>query len=106
MKSTPLQQVNTQFGGREKLVDTILPLLESKDDDTRSRLMGTTNRKLLRIHATALELKERFGSRKNLIEKIMNLRHPNGKPDDGFVKTVEEATAKNLLDLYTQVGGK
>ena len=106
MKATPLQQVKNEFGSREKLVDTILPLLESKDDDTRSRLMGTTNSKLLRIHETAIELKNRFGSRKNLVEKIVALRYPTGKPDDGFLKKVEEATAKNLLDLYIKVGGK
>ena len=106
MKATPLQQVKDQFGSREKLVDTILPMLESKDDNTRSRLMGSTNSKLLRIHASAAELKERFGSRKNLVEQILKLRSPNGKPDDGFLKSVEESTSKSLLDLYTQVGGK
>ena len=106
MKLSPLQQVKQQFGSREELVDTILPLLESKDDDTRSRLMGSPNRKLLRIHATALEIKDRFGSRKNLTEKIIGLKYPNGKADDGFVKRIEEATHKRLLDMYVQNGGR
>ena len=106
MKLSPLQQVKQQFGGREKLVDAIIPLLESKDDDTRARLMGSPNRKLLRIHALAIELKERFGSRKNLTDKIIGLKYPNGSPDDGYVKRVEEATHKRLLDMYTQNGGR
>jgi len=106
MKLSPLQQVKKQFGGREGLVDAILPLLESKDDETRSRLMGSPNQKLLRIHASALELKERFGSRKNLTEKIIGLKYPKGNPDDGYVKRIEEATHKRLLDMYTQNGGR
>lgn len=104
MKATPLQQVTSRFGGREGLVDAIMPLLDGADDDTRASLMGTTNKKLLRIHETANIVKERFGSRKDLIESIVKARYPKGKPDDGFLKRVEESTLKRLLELHRQTG--
>ena len=106
MKMSPMQQVKDQFGGRAALVDAIMPVLESSDDDLRSRLMGTSNKKLLRIYETAGQVKERFGSRKNLAEKVIALRFPKGKADDGFLKRVNEASMKRLLDLYRQEGGQ
>jgi hypothetical protein len=106
MKASPLQQVKEQFGGREQLVDKILPLLESDDaKETKSTLMGTTNKKLLRIYETALQVKE-YGGRKSLIEKLTTLRYPKGNPDDGFLKSAEEATQKRLLEMYRQAGGQ
>lgn len=106
MRTTPLQQVKSQFGSRQGLVDQLLPLLGDSDDDIRSRLMGTTNKKLLRIYETAKQVGERFGSRKNLVERVLALRYPNGNADDGFIKRVEEAPMKRLLDMYRQEGGK
>ena len=103
MKATPLARVRTDFGSKQALVDQILPLLESRDEETRSVLMGTTNAKLLRIHETAQEVKSRFGSRKNLVEAILKARYPNGNPDDGYLKRVEEATMKRLLEMHRQV---
>lgn len=107
MNKTPYQRVVAEFQTRPGLVDAILPLLESKDEDTRSRLMGTTNAKLLRIYDTAQIVKSRFGSRKNLVEGILAARYPNnGTPDDGFLRRVEEASDKRLLDIHRQVVGK
>ncbi len=101
-----MQIVREQFGSREKLVSAIMPLLETKDDDVRSKLMGTSNKKLIRIHETAVQMNDKFGSRKNLVEKITELRYGKNTPDDGFLKRVNEASAKRLLDMYTQAGGK
>jgi hypothetical protein len=102
MKVTPMQTVKQKFGGRSGLVDAILPMLDGADDDTRSRLMGTANKKLLRIHETATQVKDRFGSRKNLQETILKVRYPKGKPDDGFLKRMETATLKRLLEIHRQ----
>ena len=106
MKKSPLQLVNEKYGGRSGLVDQIMPLLETKDDDIRSRLMGTSNRKLLRIHETGNQVQSKFGSRKNLVEKVIELHYLKGKADDGFLKRINEASLKRLLDIYRQAGGK
>ncbi len=103
---TPLQQVKQRFGSKSQLVESLLPLLETKEAAVKSALMGTTNAKLLRIHASATEVRERFGSRKGLIERITATRYPQGKADDGFERKVQEATLKQLLELHRQVGAK
>ena len=101
MKSTPMQSVKNDHGGRAGLVDKILGLIETDDQDaTRSSLMGTTNAKLLRIYETAKVVKETHGGRKNLIDKIVKARYPKGNPDDGVLKLLNEATEKRLLDEY------
>ncbi len=46
---TPKQLVNDAFGGRSGVVDAIVGIL-GDEEGLRSRLMGTTNKKLLRIH--------------------------------------------------------
>lgn len=104
-KMTPMQQVKQQYGGRKALVEAIMPLLETKDEVVRGKLMGTANSKLLRIHDTAKVVREKFGSRKSLVEKILAARYPKGKPDDGFLKRVEEASLKRLLDMHRQIAG-
>ena len=102
MRLTPLQEVRERFGSRAALIDAIVSLLDVTDEDTRSRLQGTTNRKLLRIHATAQEVRDRFGGRKALMEEILRIRYPHGKPDDGFLRRLEEASPKRLLEMHRQ----
>ncbi len=104
MKATPLQIVKDKFQTRANLVDTIIPLLDGADDGTRARLMSASNRKLLRIHETALIVRDKFGGRKNLKDAILTARYPKGNPDDGFLKRLEEASLKRLLELHRQVG--
>jgi hypothetical protein len=106
MKKTPMQMVNNRFGSRAALVDALMPLLESSDQELQGRLLGTSNKKLLRIHETAEIVQNKFGARKDLVEQVVTLRYPNGKPDDGFLKRVEESSLKRLLDMYRQAGGK
>ena len=101
MAMSPLQQVK-KFGGRQQLIEKIMPLLDGADDGTRSSLNGTTNKKLLRIYETAELVKTQHGGRKALIAKIVTARYPKGKADDGFLKQVEEATLKRLLEFHNQ----
>ena len=104
-KQTPLQIVTDQFGGRKALVDKIMKLVDT-DSDTRSRLMGTTNKKLLRIHEVAVEVHDRFGGRKQLIDAIAGLQFPKGKPNDGWRQSVSDHTDKRLLDLHRTLASK
>ncbi|MFT5430778.1 MAG: hypothetical protein ACI9OJ_001456 [Myxococcota bacterium] len=107
MQASPLQIVKDTYGGRSQLVDKIVALHEGGDsDETRSSLMGTSNKKLLRIYAAVQEVKETHGGRKSLIQKITTARYPKGKPDDGFIRRVEEATPKRLLEIYRQTASK
>jgi hypothetical protein len=106
MKATPAQYVKAKFGDRAGIVAAILPLLESDKAEAKSTLMGVSNKQLMKILGAAQELKQKFGSRKDLIAKIVTLRYPNGNVGDGFLKRLETVTVKRLLEEYRQVGGK
>ena len=64
VKKTPLARVKDEFGGKDKLVDKIVGVLDSGDesrDDLRKRLLGVSNTKLIRLHLVATKTKEAGG---------------------------------------------
>ena len=61
---SPLARVKEEFGGKDKLVDKIVGLLGSGDepkDEMRRRLLGAANKKLVRLHGVATQVKELGG---------------------------------------------
>ena len=59
--TSPLARVKQEFGGKDKLVDKIVGLLGSTGDEPkdelRKRLLGAANRKLIRLHSVATQVK-------------------------------------------------
>ena len=58
--TSPLARVKQEFGGKDKLVDKIVGLVDAGDeskDDLRKRLLGAANRKLIRLHGVATQVK-------------------------------------------------
>lgn len=103
---TPKQKVEKNFGTRSDLVAAIMPMIGG-DDATRSKLMGTTNSKLLRIHEVATRVQSTWGGKSGLIDAIAALQFPNGKPNAGWREKMETRTVKRLLDAHRQLkGGK
>ena len=101
-KPTPKQQVESKFGTRADLVSAIVSLL-GDDGDTRSKLSGTTNKKLLRIHQVATTVQDKFGGKSGLIDAIASLQFPNGKINEGWRDKMEGYTVKRLLDHHRQL---
>lgn len=95
--ATPKQMVEKRFGTRSDLVSAIMPLIGG-DDAARSRLMGTTNAKLLRIYETAKKVRDTYGGKSGLIDAIAKLQFPAGKPNEGWREKMEGRTVKRLLD--------
>lgn len=61
---SPLARVKEEFGGKDKLVDKIVGLLGSGDepkDEMRRRLLGAANKKLIRLHGVANQVKDLGG---------------------------------------------
>ena len=61
---SPLARVKEEFGGKDKLVDKLVGLVdagEESKDDLRKRLLGAANSKLLRLHVVATKVKEQGG---------------------------------------------
>jgi hypothetical protein len=104
-KLSPKQALIKQFGTRADIVNQILPLIGGGDAE-RSALMGTTNAKLLRIHAVASEVKAKFGGKSGLVDAIAKLQFAGGAPNAGWREKMNGFTVKRLADKYRQLGGK
>ncbi len=97
----PLQQVKDQHGGKEKLVDKLLGLVdrgEESKDELRTRLLSASNAKLLRLFAVVTELKEKFGGKDKLVEAILGLM--NRVKDNDYREKLMSLSPTRLLDLY------
>lgn len=98
MSKSPLVAVNDDFGGKDKLVDKlvgILPTGEEPKDDLRKRLLGVSNKKLLRLHRVATTLKDKYGSREKLIAGAATGR----EKDKDFVTRLEGLPTAQLVDI-------
>ena len=101
-KKSPKQLVEAKFGTRGDLVDAIIGLT-GDGGDSRSSLMGTTNKKLLRIHEVAEKVSSTYGGKSGLIDAISSLQFSSGKPNAGWREKMEGKTVKFLLDHHRQV---
>ena len=101
-KPTPKQMVDQQFGTRGDLVNVIIGFI-GDEGDTRSRLMSTTNKKLLRIHEVATTVQNDFGGKSGLIDAIATLQFPGSKSNTGWREKMDGFTVKRLLDHHRQL---
>jgi hypothetical protein len=71
-KKTPLAQVNEDHGGKAKLVDKVLGLIDGDEDQDslKARLTKASNKKLLRLLAISGTVKEKFGSADKLASAV------------------------------------
>jgi hypothetical protein len=105
---SPLARVKEEFGGKDKLVDKIVGLidLEAQDeskDDLRRRLLGAANRKLVRLHGIASRVKEAGGKDQLAAATAEDMGH--GKDKD-FVTKLTSYSAGRLLDMRTSAQGR
>ena len=100
---TPSVKVKDQFGSKENLLKEVKKLFEKTDFfpdrlNPEKGLERVSNRKLLRLHAMATELKDKFGSRKSMIEEYVKLA---GQANVAAMKEkLAEMTLGKLVDLY------
>jgi hypothetical protein len=98
-QKSPLEKVNDDFGGKDKLVEKLVGLLESDEskEDLRKRLLSVANKKLLRLHRVASAVRERYGSRDKLLEQTVTVI---GRPKDKDIRTrLEGLSTSRLLDM-------
>lgn len=106
-KKTPLQQVNEDHGGKTKLVDSILGLVDLGDeskDEAKARLLKASNKKLLRLQANSAAIQDRYGSVEKLVhavaEKLGRVK------DSDFVGRLKAFSPAKLLDLARSLAGE
>src|SRR6185503_10146723 len=99
LNKSPLAQVKDDFGGKDKLVDKIVGVLEAGDqskDELRKRLLGVANRKLIRLHAVATQTKQ-LGGHDKLASATADKQ---GRPKDkDYVAKLETLSNGRLIDM-------
>jgi hypothetical protein len=99
---SPLAQVNDGFGDKAKLVEAIEKLgsadLWVARTNENKGLAHVSNAKLLRLHATFTEVKEKFGTREKLIDAVLELEKQS--KDSGWRQKLSEWPVPRLFDAY------
>lgn len=104
----PLSTVKDKFGGRAKLVEQLVGMVDKqRGDDTnekvKSRLMGLSNQKLLRLYRVEQAVRERFGDREKLVAHLIDTRKKAGYTvDDALRAKLAGFSKARLLDLSRQ----
>jgi len=104
--SSPLSMVKDRFGDKSKLLEALKPftsddlwLPRTRADRGRGKgLEHVSNAKLLRLHRTFSEVKDRFGTRAKLIDAVLDVSKRT--KDAGFRKRLEAYPVPRLYDLY------
>lgn len=107
VKKTPLAQVNEEHGGKAKLVDKVLGLLDGGDEDQdslKARLTKASNKKLLRLLAITGTVKEKWGSAEKLASSVAEKM--GRAKDSDFVKRLGRYTPGKLLDMARSLAGE
>jgi hypothetical protein len=97
--ASPLARVKEEFGGKDKLVDKLVGLVDAGDeskDDLRRRLLGAANKKLLRLHGVATKVKAQGGHDKLAAAAAEGVGH--GKDKD-FVTKLGSFSNGRLVDM-------
>jgi len=101
LKQSPLARVKEEFGGKDKLVDKIVGVLDSGDeskDELRKRLLGVSNTKLIRLFSVATKTKQAGGHDKLVATTAEKL---NRAKDKDYVAKLESYSAGRLLDVLS-----
>lgn len=101
--ATPLSVVKEKFGDKEKLVAEVEKF--TKDDDlwvsrtnANKGLKHVSNAKLVKLHRTFSEVKEKFGTRAKLIDAILEVE--KRAKDEGYKTRLGKFPVPRLYDLY------
>jgi len=99
---TPLAVVKDKFGDKKKLVEALEKLTGEALWVSRTNkdkgLAHVSNAKLLRLHATFTEVKEKFGSREKLIDAIVEIEKRT--KDAGYRQHLAAWPVPRLYDTY------
>ena len=100
-----MAQVKESFGDRASLVAELVKLVDrrhgdSSNDDVKSRLMGLSNAKLLRLYRVEQAVRESYGDRDKLESAIIDARQKAGlTADDSFKTKLATYTKAQLVDM-------
>jgi hypothetical protein len=100
-RKSPLAVVKEKFGDKDKLVEAVKAFMTDELWVKRTgedRGKDRSNAKLLRLHATFTEVKDKFGTRARLVEAILELEKRS--KDAGYQKRLDAFPVPRLYDMY------
>lgn len=104
-KLSPVQQMRADHKTKAELADKVLALLEQPADEDREvferRIRTMSNTKLMRLWNAYQTLSAKYGTREELINKIVLAQFPSDHA--GYRTKVSGYTVPRLLDLARQV---
>lgn len=108
-RKSPLAIVKEKFGDKDKLVEAVKAFMTddlwvkrtAQDRGKERGIEYVSNAKLLRLHATFTEVKEKFGTRDKLIDSILEIEKRT--KDAGYKKRLEAYPVPRLYDMYRSV---
>ena len=106
LKQSPLARVKEEFGGKDKLVDKIVGVLDSGDeskDELRKRLLGVSNTKLVRLFSVATRTKQAGGHDKLVATTAEKLKRAK---DKDYVAKLDDFSNGRLLDMLQSAEGR
>lgn len=100
---TPLAAVKDKFGEKSKLVAELEKFTKDEDlwvsrTNKDKGLAHVSNAKLLKLHRTFSEVKEKFGTRAKLIDAILEVQKRT--KDEGYKARLTAFPVPRLYDLY------
>lgn len=99
---TPLAVVKDKFGDKKKLVEAVEKLTGEALWVSRTNkdkgLAHVSNAKLLKLHATFTEVKEKFGTREKLIDAIVEIEKRT--KDAGYRQHLSAWPVPRLYDTF------
>ncbi len=104
-KKSPLQEMKERFGSKEEVVKLLVDRLHKHEDESKEeftkRLLRVSNKKLLKLYETTEAVYEKFGTKMDLVDKILKLERPNAsKVDEPFKESLLRKSHGYLLDRY------
>jgi len=100
-QSTPLQIVKEKFGSKDKLVETLIGLLETAEGESKEefseRLKRVANAKLLHLHAVGEKVKG-LGGKEAVAKKVAEFM--GHAKDQDFVTKLGTRSMSSLLDMH------
>jgi len=99
---SPLALVKDGFGDKAKLVEAIEKLATAElwlaRTNENKGLAHVSNAKLLRLHATFSEVKDKFGTREKLVDAVLELQKRT--KDAGLRQKLSQWPVPRLYDAY------
>jgi len=104
-KESPLAAAKRLFGGkdgseyREKLVSSVVSALKGlgeQGEDLKERLSKVSNKKLIRLSEAANVVKEKYGSRDKIAERLAVLA--GQAKDNDYLEKLKSLSIPSLLD--------